>query len=332
MPSNPASFVTISGTNIAAGLDPTIVTLAITQQPQNATVAQTRKVTFNVSVQSSPPDFPITYQWQVSTDGGATWQNIENATTRTYTTPNVSLADDGKLFRVYVRMAGIDPMVREATSDPALLTVVPDNTPPTVVSANAFTNFIGIEFSERMDSESVTNPANYSINGGAVQISSIELRPNETQVKLLLAQNISGQFTVDISGLKDLVGNEIQPVQVQGNVSDLMFIDIGGPQPPGYIFTSKDGEFDVMAGGNDVWDGVNQFSFIYKPITGDFDVKVRVQRLDFVGNNWSKAGINVRESVNEQAGMFWVYSTPATGAGDYEGALKQTTGPGIYDF
>ncbi|MGC8888286.1 MAG: immunoglobulin domain-containing protein, partial [Verrucomicrobiia bacterium] len=332
LPSNPASFVTISGTNIAAGLDPTIVTLAITQQPQNATVAQTRKATFNVSIQSNPPDFPITYQWQVSTDGGATWQDIENATTRTYTTPNVSLADDGKLFRVYVRMAGIDPMVREATSDPALLTVVPDNTPPTVVSANAFTNFIGIEFSERMDPESVTNPANYSINGGAVQISSIELRPNETQVKLLLAQNISGQFTVDISGLKDLVGNEIQPVQVQGNVSDLMFIDIGGPQPPGYIFTSKDGEFDVMAGGNDVYDGVNQFSFIYKPITGDFDVKVRVQRLDFVGNNWSKAGINVRESVNEQAGMFWVYPTPATGAGTYEGALKQTTGAGIYDF
>ncbi|MGC8742630.1 MAG: immunoglobulin domain-containing protein, partial [Verrucomicrobiia bacterium] len=332
LPSNPASFVTISGTNIAAGLDPNVVTLSIVQQPQSASVAQTRQVTFSIAVQSSPPDYPISYQWQVSTDNGATWQDIENATGKSYTTPNVSLADDGKQFRVIARMTGIEPMVREVISDVAVLTVVPDNIPPTVISANAFSNFVGIQFSERMDATTATNPANYSINGGAVQIASIELRPNETQVKLLLAQNISGQYTVDISGLTDLVGNQLEATQLTGTVSDLMFIDIGGPQPPGYLFSGKDGDFDVMAGGNDVWDGVNQFSYIYKPITGDFDVKVRVQRLDFVGNNWSKAGINVRESVNEQAGMFWTYPTPATGSGYYEGGLRQYTGAGIYDF
>ncbi|HON09123.1 MAG TPA: hypothetical protein PLW02_13585, partial [Verrucomicrobiota bacterium] len=86
------------------------------------------------------------------------------------------------------------------------------------------------------------------------------------------------------------------------------------------------------AGGADVWDGVNQFSYIFKTITGDFDVKVRVQRLDNVGNNWAKAGINVRESLNDQAGMFWAYPTPANGAGTYEGGLRQKTGAGIYDF
>jgi hypothetical protein len=332
LPSDSSKFVTISGTNLASGLDPVVVTLQVAQQPQNVTVAQTRKATFNVGIAQNPSDILLTYQWQVSVNGGAEWQDIEGATAKSYTTPDVTLADDGKQFRCVVKMTGIAPMVREATSDPALLTVVADEVLPTAISMNAFSNFVGIEFSERVDAATATNIANYSINAGGVQITNIELRTNETQVKLLVGQNISGQITVDIAGVKDLVGNQMQPVQLSGIVSDLMFIDVGNPLPPGYLFTSRDGEYDVMAGGSDIWSGVNQFSYIYKPITGDFDVKVRVQRLDNVGNNWSKAGINVRESLNEQAGMFWAYPTPATGAGTYEGGSRQTTGSGIIDF
>jgi len=54
--------------------------------------------------------------------------------------------------------------------------------------------------------------------------------------------------------------------------------------------------------------------------------------LDNVGNVWAKAGIMVRESANEQAGMFWVNTTPQNGAAIYQGSLKQATGAGIIEF
>ncbi len=41
----------------------------------------------------------LTYQWQISTDGGTTWTNIAGATSASYTTPALTLADSGSLFR-----------------------------------------------------------------------------------------------------------------------------------------------------------------------------------------------------------------------------------------
>ncbi|HON08954.1 MAG TPA: hypothetical protein PLW02_12730, partial [Verrucomicrobiota bacterium] len=326
LPSNPSSFVTISGTNLFAGIDPAIIKLQITQQPQDITVAAGRRAIFKVETYQNPSDIALTYQWQVSVNE-TDWQDIENATGKSYTTPNLTLGDSGKWFRCVVTMTGITQTI----SDAAKLTVIPDEVPPIVISMNAFSNFIGIEFDERVDAETATNIANYVVNGGTVQVTGIELRPSETQVKLSLGQYIFGQYTVDISGVKDIVGNQMEPVQKFGIVSDLMFVDIGNPQPPGYLFTSREGDYDVKAGGADVWDGVNQFSYIFKPITGDFDVKVRVQRLDYQ-DIWSKAGIMARESLNDQAGMFWVNTTPTNGANVYQGSVRQSTGSGISEF
>ena len=49
----------------------------------------------------------ISYQWQLSTDGGTSWRDIAAATQASHTTPATSAADNGKRFRVIVSAGGI---------------------------------------------------------------------------------------------------------------------------------------------------------------------------------------------------------------------------------
>lgn len=58
-----------------------------------------------LSITASGPD--LSYQWQVSSDGGTTWTNVVGATQASYTTPPTTLADSGKRYRVVVSAAGI---------------------------------------------------------------------------------------------------------------------------------------------------------------------------------------------------------------------------------
>ena len=55
-------------------------TLVITNQPTNATVSSGNVQTFTVLAEIQPENGPIGYQWQVSTDGGFAWSNIQGAT------------------------------------------------------------------------------------------------------------------------------------------------------------------------------------------------------------------------------------------------------------
>ena len=63
-------------------------TLQITSQPVSANIAMFQTATFTATATSD--DIPITYQWQISTDGGVTWTNIPGATSSTYTTPIIA--------------------------------------------------------------------------------------------------------------------------------------------------------------------------------------------------------------------------------------------------
>ena len=68
----------------------------ITTQPSGQRVTSPATATFAVAATGTPSP---SYQWQVSTDGGATFANITGATLATYTTPATIVADSGKLYR-----------------------------------------------------------------------------------------------------------------------------------------------------------------------------------------------------------------------------------------
>ncbi len=61
----------------------------------------------------------VTYQWQVSTDAGATFTNINNATGTQFQPGSVAMSDSGKLYRVVVSNG-----LGSATSHAAALTVM----------------------------------------------------------------------------------------------------------------------------------------------------------------------------------------------------------------
>src|SRR6266404_9297585 len=45
----------------------------------------------------------------------------------------------------------------------------------------------------------------------------------------------------------------------------------------GFLVTNSPGNYTVVGGGNDIWDAADDFTFHYFPVSGDFDVRVRVE-------------------------------------------------------
>jgi len=55
-------------------------------------------------------------------------------------------------------------------------------------------------------------------------------------------------------------------------------------------------EATLIAGGDDIWNNADQFTFFYKEVSGDFDVAIVVQSIEFT-DQWAKAGIMARQTL-----------------------------------
>ena len=91
---------TLGASTYGRGVWSTVVcaTASVTSQPASITVCNGTPVNFSITAAG---DGTITYQWQISTNGGVTWTNIAGANTANYTFP-ATAADNGKKYRVYV--------------------------------------------------------------------------------------------------------------------------------------------------------------------------------------------------------------------------------------
>ncbi|MBI5856441.1 MAG: proprotein convertase P-domain-containing protein [Sphingobacteriales bacterium] len=103
----------------------------ISTQPANVTVCSGQNASFSVVAAGTPA--PNIYQWQLSTDGGATWNNIltGSAFTPTLSLTNVTVTMSGNRYRcIITNFCG-----QNITSGSATLTV---NATPTVVATDMF--------------------------------------------------------------------------------------------------------------------------------------------------------------------------------------------------
>lgn len=100
-------------------------TTTITVQPVNRSVTHPAGTTFAVTSTAAGAYSSLTYQWQISSDGGSSWSNLSNAgvysgvSTATLTISN-STGLNGKKYRV---ICGTDTANTNATSDVVTLTV-----------------------------------------------------------------------------------------------------------------------------------------------------------------------------------------------------------------
>lgn len=95
--------------------------VALTSQPSNVTACEGSTASFSIAAGGTTPS----YQWQVSTDGGATYTNIAGAVNATLNLNNVSSSMNNNRYRVIVT----NTCPSSVTSDAAILTT---NTPASI--------------------------------------------------------------------------------------------------------------------------------------------------------------------------------------------------------
>jgi regulation of enolase protein 1 (concanavalin A-like superfamily) len=86
--------------------------------------------------------------------------------------------------------------------------------------------------------------------------------------------------------------------------------DIGSSS--GSSTADASGTFTVVGSGSNIWSSSDEFQFAYRAVTGDLDVRARLTAFDTV-NDWSKAGVMVRDSLNGNARNAFMLFSPGTG-------------------
>ena len=133
------------------------------------------------------------------TNGGG----ITGADTTELKFERLAKSDEDTYFLVVTNPEG------DAESDKAKLTVTAEVTPPTVVSATADASFrnVLVTFSEPMDMDATADDGNFSIAGLDIEEVSAA---GAASVRLITEEMGEGkEFTLTISGGKDLAGNSI---------------------------------------------------------------------------------------------------------------------------
>ncbi|PYJ01723.1 MAG: hypothetical protein DME25_17605, partial [Verrucomicrobia bacterium] len=290
---------------------------SIVSQPTNTSVVEGSTATFQLTV--SNPD-PIRFQWQQN------GTNIAGATNSIYTDLVIERAENGSVVQCV-----LSNPVGSTNSVGAILNVTPDVTPPVLVDvSNNSSNRVVVFFSEPVDAATATNFANYRIAG--VTVLAAALRDNRSVTLTTTPLVMGGTYTLTVNAVRDraVTPNVIAPnSQRTFLAADFFPQAIGSPPLPGFITWTGNG-VDITASGGDLGGTNDQFHFSYQQRRGDFDVKVRVQRLDFT-DLWSAAGLMAREDLGTNGRYAAAFSTPSIAGSFFQyrantGGAAQTSG------
>jgi len=181
--------------------------LKITENPASQKRPAGATATFAV-VATSPQ--AISYQWQRVPSWAVDYLDIPGATSASYTTPPLTLFDDGSSYRCVVKSGP-----NTTTTSEALLGV--DGVPPRVIAAQGSIEFnsVYIGFSEPMNLEQLANPDNYKIDGGLVVTEAHVVDPSTVHL-VTSPQTPSSAYTVTINGQQDVAGNPLAAATTVG--------------------------------------------------------------------------------------------------------------------
>ena len=294
---------------------------AIVTSPVNLTVNELASGTFTAVATGNPSP---ALQWFKN---GAF---LSGATNPSYTVTTAALADNGATFRL-VASNMVNNISYTATSSAATLFVVADTNPPVLLGAQSLgLTQVRASFSERLKPAGATNPANYFISGtnATVSISAATLDVSQTNVVLSVANMADRAFyTLWVSNVTDQStgANVVAPNAHSTFAASIYTLQaIGNPSPPGNQLPAGNG-WDITGGGTDLGGTIDHFQFSYAPVSGDFDVKVRLETLS-LADSWSEAGLLAREDLSTGARSAAVMATPSI-SGCYFQSRSTTNGP-----
>jgi hypothetical protein len=306
--------------------------IQIGQQPAAVTTPENTPATFSLTVTNATSQFSTTetvnYQWQKNGVNVAA-----NGNSATYTIALAQLAD-AATYTCVMHVPGLS-----VTSAPAVLTVTKDVTAPVAVSAGTLTTApttVGVLFSEVVDPVTAQTIANYTVSGATV--TSATLLPSSKAVALSLSAAVVSGATVKVENIKDVAStpNTLASTTLTIAFSDLTSQDVGtvnatnsalfsDPIYVGSTVALGNGAFEVKAGGSDIWNNADGFHFTYKEVTGNFEAKVRVESLQYVSDNWAKAGLMFRESLEGGSRNVNCVVDPTAGANIWEPNYRADT-------
>lgn len=198
----------------------------------------------------------------------------------------------------------------------------PDNIAPAVVSAfSVSNNLVTIIFSERVAATSATNRLNYALDQG-VTISSAAFGSDDRTIVLTtssLTDDVT--YTVTVNNIQDravapnTIGAGSQQTFTVG-ASQYIALDVGNPLPASSTVAAGNG-FDITAGGSDIGGTTDQFAFNYQTLSGNFDLKVRLEGLSY-SDPWTQAGMMARENLDANSKFASVLATPSVGGAFYK--------------
>ncbi len=81
---------------------------------------------------------------------------------------------------------------------------------------------------------------------------------------------------------------------------------------PARLVDKGDGAFTVGASGHDIWDNADDFRFVYKKLSGNGSVTVKVESLVNT-NGWAKAGVMIRDSLDAGSPMAYMIQSFSSG-------------------
>lgn len=305
-------------------INPDTASVTITTQPKALTVTQNRSATFTVTATGiSDAGTTVNYQWQKN------GVDIAGATGATYATPLATMADNGAKFKVVASVP-----TKSVTSDEVMLTVNADTVAPTAVSAGALASGqnVGVLFDELLDKSSAELGASYTVTGAAV--TKAVLQPNGMLVVLTLDKAVAAGATVTVNGVKDVASNNQANSTATIAISSLIAMDVGtkdtngvltDPIQPGASYAFSANQYEIVAGGSDIWNNADGFHFLLKEVTGEFEVVVRVSSLQYVSDNWAKAGLMIRETLAGDSRNVNAVVDPTLGANLWEGNFRDVT-------
>lgn len=270
--------------------------------------------------------------------GGNTWriQFPAQSTDGTYT-----VRIGPAINELGATLAGMDQNLDgrsgDGTNDTFVGTFVIDGTAPQITGAFALQNGtrVGVTFNEPPVPAWATNAANYLVNG-AVPLRA-DLRANGKQVILWVNPITGDALSLTANGVVDSLDNTAAR-SVTGIVLAMDMKDIGtpgtNPRELGAAAAFSEADFEVVAGGSDFfWNGSDGGHFDADRRAGDFDVRVRVQRLDRTSaDGFAQAGLMWRESLAANSRHVFLCVTPTNGGNRHYGVMRTATGAAGFEW
>jgi AAA domain-containing protein/WD40 domain-containing protein len=79
------------------------------------------------------------------------------------------------------------------------------------------------------------------------------------------------------------------------------------------VFDAARGGITLRGSGDDIWDPADQFEFLSQPVAGDFQITVAALTRPAATDEWAKAGLMVRDSLEPGARHMSLFTTPGNG-------------------